>query len=44
VFFGIFGNTITLTIPATLMTCNDGKPDADIGALQKANSVTIITT
>jgi hypothetical protein len=44
VFSGITKNTITLTIPATLMTCNGGQPDADIQILQDSNTVTIITT
>jgi hypothetical protein len=44
VFSGITKNTITLTIPATLMTCNGGKPDGDIQILQDSNQLTIITT
>lgn len=36
------GNTITLTIPAALMTCNAGNPDGDIQYLQANNTVTII--
>ena len=45
VFFNILANTITLTIPAALMTCNSGQPDGDIQYLQANNtSVTIITT
>ena len=46
VFNGIIGNTITLTIPSALMTCNDGittfDPDGDIQYLQANNTVTII--
>jgi len=42
-FFYISGQTITLTIPAVLMTCNGGNPDGDIQYLQANNSVTIIT-
>jgi hypothetical protein len=44
VFNGIFGNTITITIPSLLMTCNGGNPDGDIVELQTNNTVTIITT
>jgi hypothetical protein len=44
VFNGIFGNTITITIPSLLMTCNGGNPDGDIIELQSNNTVTIITT
>lgn len=43
VFSGITGQTITLTIPAALMTCNGGLPDGDIQYLQANNTVTIIT-
>jgi len=43
-FQTIVGNTITLTVPATLMTCNAGSPDGDIVVLQAANTVTVITT
>ncbi len=42
-FAGISGKTITLTVPAALMTCNSGGPDGDIQALQGANTVTVIT-
>jgi hypothetical protein len=42
VFAGISGNTITLTVPSTLLICHNGTPDGDIAALQLANSVTII--
>jgi hypothetical protein len=38
------GNTITLTIPASRMTCDAGQPDGDILTLQGVNTVTIITT
>lgn len=48
VFFNVFtfgGATITLTVPASLMTCNAGFPDGDIVYLQSTNySVIIITT
>ena len=44
VFLNISGNTITLTIPTALMTCNSGSPDGDIQYLQAYNTVTIITT
>ncbi len=43
VFFLIIGQTITLTIPAALMTCNAGEPDGDIQYLQANNTVTIVT-
>jgi hypothetical protein len=43
VFGYISGQTITLTIPSALMTCNSGDPDGDITALQlSGNTVTII--
>jgi hypothetical protein len=42
VFSGISNSTISLTIPAALMTCNDGDPDGDIVYLQENNEVTII--
>jgi hypothetical protein len=42
-FTDITGNTITLTIPTALMTCNSGNPDGDIAYLQANNTVTIIT-
>lgn len=41
VFSNIIGNTISLTIPASLMTCNSGNPDGDIQYLQANNTVTI---
>lgn len=44
VFDGIAGNTITLTVRASLMTNNGGSPDADIQYLQANNTVTIVTT
>ena len=43
VFAAIFGQTINLTIPIGLMTCNGGLPDGDIQYLQVHNTVTIIT-
>lgn len=43
VFFSITNQTITLTIPSVLMTCNAGNPDGDIQYLQANNNV-IITT
>lgn len=42
VFYNIVGQTITLTVPAALMTCNSGQPDGDIQYLQANNTVTII--
>jgi len=44
VFVLITGKTITLTIPASRMTCNGGNPDGDIQYLQANNTVTVITT
>ena len=43
VFEGTTGNTITLTVPSVLMTCNSGFPDGDIQYLQANNTVTITT-
>mgnify|MGYP003325949515 CR=1 FL=1 len=43
-FLGITGKTISLTIPASRMTCNGGNPDGDIQYLQANNTVTITTT
>ena len=43
VFQSITGNTITLTVPSALMTCNSGDPDGDIQYLQANNTVTVIT-
>jgi|694.fasta_scaffold02191_2 hypothetical protein len=43
VFAYITGNTITLTIPSALMTCNSGNPDGDIQYLQANNTVTIFS-
>ncbi len=43
VFGGFTGQSITLTIPAALMTCNGGNPDGDIAYLQANNTVTIVT-
>ncbi len=42
VFVSTIGNTITLTVPSILMTCNSGNPDGDIQYLQANNTVTII--
>jgi len=42
VFYNITGNTITLTVPPVLMTCNSGSPDGDIQYLQANNTVTIV--
>jgi len=44
VFNNINSNTITLTIPASLMTFNSGNPDGDIQILQANNTVTIVET
>jgi len=41
VFSEIIGQTITLTIPTSLMTCNGGNPDGDIQYLIDNNTVTI---
>ena len=38
------GKNITLTVPASRMTCNSGNPDGDIQFLQANNTVTIVTT
>lgn len=43
VFDAMSSNTITLTVPSALMTCNAGDPDGDIVDLQANNTVTIIT-
>jgi hypothetical protein len=44
VFSSAFGSkTITLTVPASRMTCNSGAPDGDIQYLQANNTVTIVT-
>lgn len=43
VFNGIVGNTITLTVPSALMTCDAGSPDGDIVDLQANNTVTVVT-
>ena len=42
VFNDVAGRTITLTVPAALMTCNTGGPDGDIAYLQANNTVTVI--
>jgi hypothetical protein len=45
IFYGIIGNTISITIPAALMTAVMGTlPDFDIQGLQASNTVTVITT
>lgn len=43
VFGGISGSTISLAVPASLMTCWAGNPDGDIQYLQTYNSVTVTT-
>jgi hypothetical protein len=43
VFQDISSNTITLTVPSALMTCDSGNPDGDIQELQANNTVTIVT-
>lgn len=43
VFSGIFGQTITITVPQALLVCNGGNPDGDIQALKANNTVTILT-
>lgn len=43
VFYNISGNTISLTVPSALMTCDAGNPDGDIVYLQANNTVTITT-
>lgn len=43
VFSNIIGNTITLTVPTALMTCDSGSPDGDIVYLQANNTVTVVT-
>jgi hypothetical protein len=43
VFLGITGKTMTLIVPAALMTCNFGNPDVDIQYLRANNTETIIT-
>jgi len=42
VFLNINGNTITLTVPPELMTCDSGSPDGDIQYLQANNTVTVV--
>jgi hypothetical protein len=42
VFNSISGQTITLTIPSLLMTCNGGSPDGDINYLISNNNVSVI--
>jgi len=41
VFHAWYGNTMTLTVPSSLMTCNGGGPDGDIQDLQANNTVNI---
>lgn len=41
-FTDIIGQTITITIPVALMTCNEGNPDGDIAYLIANNTVTVI--
>ena len=41
VLSGFLGETFTLTIPASVMTCNDGSPDTDIEIAIDDNTVTI---
>jgi hypothetical protein len=43
VFDGIYFNTITLTVPSALMTCNSGVPDGDILYLYVYDTLTVIT-
>ena len=43
VFQYIAGNTITLTVPSALTTCNSGSFDGDIQYLIDNNTVTIVT-
>ena len=46
VFLNVFtfgGATITITIPASLMTCDAGNPDGDIQFLQANNTVIVVT-
>lgn len=43
VFHGVSLNTITLTIPTALTTCNGGGFDEDIESLNSNNTLTIIT-
>jgi hypothetical protein len=40
VFDNIIGNTISVTVPVALMTCNIGEPDGDIQYLVDNNTVT----
>lgn len=42
VFSQITGNSITLTVPSALMTCNNGERDGDIQDLQNNNTVTVV--
>lgn len=40
---GTIGNTISLTVDPSLLTCNNGYPDGDIQYLQDNNTITILT-
>ena len=42
IFLSIAGQTITLVVPAALMTCRNGGPDLDIVYLQSGNTVTVV--
>lgn len=42
-FYLMLSKNVTLTIAASLMTCNSGLPDGDIQYLQANNTVTVIT-
>lgn len=41
VFSGITGNTITITVPTALSTCDGGNPDGDLVYLSANNTATI---
>lgn len=43
VFEAISGFSLSLTVPAALMSCNSGNPDGDIQYLQANNTVTVVT-
>ena len=43
-FGAISGATITLTLKASLTTCNAGAPERDLDELLTNNTVTLITT
>lgn len=40
VFSGITGNTITITVPTALSTCDGGNPDGDLVYLSANNTAT----